>query len=54
VPEHLEDAGHELVLRVSPRRFTHHLFFVRQLLVEEQRVAPVETRVGSPGHVKEP
>ena len=51
VPEHLEHARRQPVLRVGARGVAHHLFFVRELLVEEQRVAPVELRAGRLLHI---
>ena len=36
----------ELVLRICARRVAHETLFRRELLIEEERVAPVEARVG--------
>ena len=46
VAERFEHARRELVLRVGLRGVAHHAFFFRELLVEEQRVFPIELRGG--------
>ena len=51
VPEHVEHARRQLVLAVGARGIAHHAFFVGQLLVEEERVAPVECDFGLRSHL---
>ncbi len=51
VAEGIEDARLQLVLAVGGGRVAHHALFVGQLLVEQQRVIPVEGGLaGGSGH----
>ena len=45
VAKRLRHARHQLVLRVRARRFAHHPLVFAQLLIEQQRVGPVESRL---------
>src|ERR1700716_135534 len=38
----LDDAGRQPALRVIARGVSHHLFFIRQLLVEQERIVPMK------------
>jgi hypothetical protein len=51
MPEHIEHARRELVLAVGAGGVAHHLLLVTQLVIEQQRVGPVEAHVGLGSHL---